>query len=320
MNKPQISVIMPVYNAGKYIKAAINSILNQTFTDFEFIIIDDCSEDNSVEIIKSFEDPRIKLYERPRLGISEQLNFGIKNSNAELIARMDADDISLPDRLETQFKYLKGNKDLGLVGCNVSFIDNNDKKIIEKYYPEKNNEIEYMMPILTSVCHAASLTYKSVIIKVGEYTNSYEYAEDQDLFLRMLFSGVKMYNIQKALYCYRIANNLINASKIETQKKSSYKIGKNYLTKIYFNNNNYYDFCFRSALLEYYYGDINYARGLLIQTIKKNPWKFYRVLRYLVISLLGNKVIKRLRKLGIMYKLNVTLQKYVGIDFYIIRS
>jgi hypothetical protein len=175
-----------------------------------------------------------------------------------------------------------------------------------------------MMPILTSVCHAASLTYKSALKKVGEYTNSYEYAEDQDLFLRMLFSGVKMYNIQKVLYCYRIANNLINASKIETQKKSSYKIGKNYLTKIYFNKN--YDFYFRSALLEYYYGDINFARGLLIQTIKKYPWKFYKVLRYLVISLLGNKIIKRLRKLGIMYKLNFTLQKYVGIDFNIIRS
>ncbi len=318
MKNPEISVIMPVYNAGKYIEQAINSILNQTFIDYEFIIIDDGSEDNSVEIIKSFDDSRIKFYQKEKKGIVEQLNFGIEKSTAYLIARMDADDISLPDRLETQFKHLKGNKDLGLVGCNVSFIDNNGKKIIDKYYPEKNNEIEYMMPILTSVCHAASLTYKSALKKVGEYTNSYEYAEDQDLFLRMLFSGVKMYNIQKVLYCYRIANNLINASKIETQKKSSYKIGKNYLTKIYFNKN--YDFYFRSALLEYYYGDINFARGLLIQTIKKYPWKFYKVLRYLVISLLGNKIIKRLRKLGIMYKLNFTLQKYVGIDFNIIRS
>ena len=310
---------MPVYNAGKYIEAAINSILNQTFTDFEFIIIDDGSEDNSIEIIKSFEDSRIKLYERSRLGISEQLNFGIKNSNAELIARMDADDICFPERLETQLKYLKDNKDIGLVGCNVSFISNNGKKIVDKYYPEKSNDIEYMMPILTSVCHAASLTYKSDLKKVGEYINGYEYAEDQYLFLRMLLSGVKMYNIQKVLYCYRIGNNLINTSKFEMQKKSSYKIGKNYLTKLYSNNKNY-DFIFRSALLEYYYGNINFARGLFVQAILKKPGKLFKVIRYLTISLLGNNIIQRLRKLGILHQLNITLQKYVGIDLNIIRS
>ncbi len=86
MNKPEISVVMPVYNAEKFLESAIKSILNQTFTDFEFIIIDDGSKDKSSEIIKSFNDARIKFFEREKQGIVEQLNFGIEKSSAELIA------------------------------------------------------------------------------------------------------------------------------------------------------------------------------------------------------------------------------------------
>lgn len=107
MQKPLFSVLMPVYNGEKYLREAIDSILEQTLTDFEFLIIDDGSKDNSVQIINSYNDPRIRLVKNEtNLGISKTLNRGIEMASAEFIARMDADDISYPARLQKQYDYL----------------------------------------------------------------------------------------------------------------------------------------------------------------------------------------------------------------------
>src|SRR6186713_3066927 len=102
-----LTVLMPVYNAERFLAAAIDSILNQSFTDFEFLIIDDCSSDNSVNIITSYKDPRILLYQNEKnLGISATLNKGIELASTDLVARMDSDDISYPDRLQKQVDFI----------------------------------------------------------------------------------------------------------------------------------------------------------------------------------------------------------------------
>jgi glycosyltransferase involved in cell wall biosynthesis len=116
---PKISVLLPVYNAEKYIKQAIDSILKQTFTDFEFIIINDGSTDNSLGVIKSITDKRIIIIDQKNKGLIASLNYGIDISKGELIARMDADDLALPSRFEAQLKLFSENTKLGLCGTST---------------------------------------------------------------------------------------------------------------------------------------------------------------------------------------------------------
>src|SRR5690349_9241462 len=135
MTKPVFTVLMPVYNGEKYLREAIDSILAQTLTDFEFLIIDDGSKDRSVDIIKSYADPRINLVKNEvNLGISKTLNRGIEIAAAEFIARMDADDISHPTRLQKQYDYLIKNPECALLSTWAKMITEKNEHIrTEKY-------------------------------------------------------------------------------------------------------------------------------------------------------------------------------------------
>lgn len=121
---PKISVIMPTYNAETYVREAIESILNQTFADFEFLILDGGSKDKTIEIIESYNDDRIKIYKNCGT-IPQSLNKGIKEATGEYIARMDADDISLPNRLKKQLNVLQKNKDIAILGTKAQILHNN---------------------------------------------------------------------------------------------------------------------------------------------------------------------------------------------------
>src|SRR5215204_4839876 len=127
MNVPAVSVVLPAYNCEKYIAKAIESVLRQTFTDFEFIIINDGSSDRTEEIIRSFSDPRI-LYQVNKInkGLVYTLNKGIDNAKGRYIARMDGDDIALPERFEKQFEYLQLNKEVDILATVVILIDENE--------------------------------------------------------------------------------------------------------------------------------------------------------------------------------------------------
>ena len=118
--QPKISVVMPAYNAENYIREAIDSILAQTFRDFEFLIIDDGSTDHTVEIIRSYSDSRIRLYQNERnMGVAATLNRGLDLARGEYIARMDADDISLPERFAKQAAYMDAHPDVAVCGSNI---------------------------------------------------------------------------------------------------------------------------------------------------------------------------------------------------------
>ena len=123
MVAPRVTVLMPVYNAQRFLREAINSILGQSFKPFEFLIIDDGSSDRSVEIVESFGDPRIRFVKNPRnMGITATLNKGIALASCELIARMDADDVCHPQRLQKQFAYMKRNPRTGLLSTWASVV------------------------------------------------------------------------------------------------------------------------------------------------------------------------------------------------------
>ena len=183
-----ISVVMPVYNAEKYIAQAIESILNQTYPYFEFIIVDDGSEDNSVKIIESFEDERIRLFRKKHSGISETLNFGISKSQGEYIARMDADDISLPNRFQAQIKFLLQNKNYKLVSSNASII--NEKGNLTGYkttHHKFNGKIKKILhKMFNPIVHSSLMFKREITDDMSFYNPVFDGAEDYDLWLRLI--------------------------------------------------------------------------------------------------------------------------------------
>ena len=189
--KEKISILMTVYNAQKFISKAIESILNQSYNNFEFIIVDDFSNDESVNIIKRFSDNRIKLLEsKKKLGRTKALNFGLNICSSDYIAIQDADDISNSKRIETLMKEFEKNKKLGLVFSNFKII-NKDNEFIEKKNIYKN--------ILKKIKYLNLIPHSSIIFKrsgIGEkffYDESFLYAQDYDLILKFLkFSKISL--------------------------------------------------------------------------------------------------------------------------------
>jgi len=203
-NKPIISVLMPVYNGEKYLPKAIKSILGQTFSNFEFIIINDGSTDKTEEIIKSFSDPRI-IYIRneSNLGLSKSFNIGIDRAKGEYLARMDADDISEPKRFERQLLFLKKRPHVDIVGSSLTFIDENDKK--EWIYRRQLNHINIKFTSLfsTPIMHP-TIMGRIGIFKSHHYNEGLSNSEDYELWSRLLFSTKTHFaNIREPLLLYR---------------------------------------------------------------------------------------------------------------------
>lgn len=198
---PRITVLMPVYNCELYIKEAIDSILNQTFTDFEFIIIDDASTDKTVDIIKTYSDERIKLIVKPlNTGYTNSLNYGLQVAKGEYIARMDGDDISLPERFSKQVDFLDENPEIALCGTALRIIGSD----IIICYPEEHNSIKLNLLKRNCITHPSVMLRKCILDKYSFiYDIAKEPAEDYDLWIR-LSAVSKLYNLQEVLLNYRI--------------------------------------------------------------------------------------------------------------------
>lgn len=176
---------MPVYNTEKFVGEAIESILNQTFMDFEFLIINDASTDKSEKIILSYQDPRIRYYKNKiNMGVARTLNKGLKLAKAEFIARMDADDISLPYRLELQYKRMRKDKSLAMVASYFDLIDEDNRYIRTNKGATSSEEIYYKLQFHNCLGHPTVMYRKEVVLK--EF-NGYKIleSEDVDLWLRI---------------------------------------------------------------------------------------------------------------------------------------
>ncbi len=181
---PKVSVLMPVYNVEKYVAEAIESILTQTFTDFEFIIINDGSTDRSEEIILSFNDSKIKyLKNAHNLGLVETLNFGIKIALGVYIARMDADDISFPERLSNQVVFMDQNPKIGAMGSAYEIFGD----VTKIYYPPTDPILAYThLSFNSAIGHPTSIIRKSVLDKNNiHYESKFEYAADYAFWIRI---------------------------------------------------------------------------------------------------------------------------------------
>jgi glycosyltransferase involved in cell wall biosynthesis len=214
--KSEISVIMPVYNCEKYVGKAIESILAQSFSNFEFIIINDRSIDASRVIISSYTDDRIRIYDNEtNLGVAQSLNKAISYAGGEFIAVMHADDISLPHRFETQLKYLKSHHDIGVCGSYIKIIGNGENNIVK--HPTAHDDIVCTLLFQNPLCHPSIMMRKAILEKHSLlYDKIFDGAEDYDIWIR-ISRYCKLANIDKVLLHYRIHNNQITIVHSTTQ-------------------------------------------------------------------------------------------------------
>jgi glycosyltransferase involved in cell wall biosynthesis len=202
---PTVSVLMPVHNAERYLAEAVESILGQTFTDFEFLIIDDGSTDRSRAILERYaaRDGRIRLTSRPNTGYTVALNEGLGLARGELVARMDADDVALPERVARQVEYLRAHPEVVCVGTAVRFIDAAGRFLREGHPGMDNDEIQERA--LAGDCplnHPSVMMRRAAVEAVGRYHPEFEPAEDLDLWLRLGEVG-RLTSLADALMKYR---------------------------------------------------------------------------------------------------------------------
>ncbi len=215
---PKISVVMPVYNGEKYLNQAIDSILAQTFTDFEFIIIDDGSTDNSLAIIKAYQDSRLKLHQnKQNLGLVATLNRGLDLAKCEYIARMDCDDISLPDRFAKQVNFLDNHPHISLVGSSVRIIDGENNLGMVAEMPTSHYLIKWSLQFYCPIMHPTVMYRRESIIQLNGYSSQLilgreKYSgEDYDLW-RRLSNTSQLANLPEVLLLLRKHNH--NVTKV----------------------------------------------------------------------------------------------------------
>jgi len=209
--KPVVSVVMSVYNGLPFLHQAVESILHQTFVDLEFIVVDDASRDASWEVLSTYAaaDRRIVLLRNERnLGYTLSLNEGIRRARGRYIARQDADDVSMPERLTCQVRFLESNPEVGLVGTLPRFIDDQDDVQEIANYPLLVDGDSIKKQLLDSNCirHGSVVIRRSALDVVGLYDPGLEPSEDYDLWLR-LSEVTRLANIPEALYLYRQHSN-----------------------------------------------------------------------------------------------------------------
>jgi glycosyltransferase involved in cell wall biosynthesis len=197
---PKVTVLMSVYNGQRYLREAIESILSQTWKDFEFLIINDASTDRSRDIITSYDDARILLVDNPEnIGLTKSLNRGLEMAKGEYIARQDDDDISLPRRLEHQVRFLDEHLNMALVGTNIRFINGRGKSIISfKKRPLSNMAVKWHLIFSNPFIHTSVMIRRSIVWgELQGYDERFVRAQDFELFSRI----ARKYSVRNMPQC-----------------------------------------------------------------------------------------------------------------------
>ena len=223
----KVSVIIPVYNCAAYLDKLNMNLMNQTFKDFELIILNDCSPDNSEDILNTYTDYRIVRYKGDKnVGLSNILNVGIGMARGKYIARMDSDDLSLPERLQIQVNYLEQNPDIDLVSTGMQLFGAKEEVWLREQNPEK---VKINALFSSPILHASSMWRKDSFDSHSlRFSQEMVPAEDYDLWTRALVKGLKLVNLRQVLYKYRIHPNQVTTQTARTAEKSRL-VQQNYL-------------------------------------------------------------------------------------------
>lgn len=213
MNEPNISVLMTSYNNENTIEEAIKSVLNQTYKNVTLLILDDCSSDNTYKIIKKIKETNknLKIFRNKKnIGLTKSLNILIQESKGEILARQDGDDVSFPKRIEKQIDYLSRKK---LQACTSRAVLTNNKRKIPKFSHLLPNSfvIKYKNPFI----HGTLMIKKSLLIEIGLYDERFIYAQDYQLFKKILDKNIKVGLIREPLYKLNMENNISSIKKNE---------------------------------------------------------------------------------------------------------
>lgn len=216
---PAISVLMPVRNGERFVAEAVESVLSQTFADHELVVVDDGSTDSTPQILErlSAEDPRVTVHRRePGRNLAQVLNLAAELSRAPLLARLDADDIALPDRLRRQAEFLAANPEVALLGGQVTLIDEWGREFGKAEYPCDDDALHEALRSGNPFVHSAVTMRRGVFEAVGGYRENFDHGEDLDLWLRIA-AGHRIANLPDSVVSYRIHGTQLTLQKQEEQ-------------------------------------------------------------------------------------------------------
>lgn len=318
-----ISVIMPTYNCSTFIGSAIKSILLQTFSNFELIIINDGSTDYTVDVIKKFNDSRIKYFEKEHSGLGESIDYGIQKSSYDLIARMDADDIAHPERLQKQLNFLFNNNDVDILSNWYAAFRNNKVRYVVKR-SVNHSDIVKNLSIYSDICHPSVLFKRKSVKTLGSFKVNPEYDPlgDYILWLRNK-SKLKFHNLPEVLHFYRERSDSLSTEALTNRRSIIYDIQKPYYE---YSLTNEFNLTEKEELAargwrEYLYGDIHksffYWRKLNYRLLKYPSILTATALRILPKKIFRNLYGKRIpNRLEFMIKYFSTFEREVIKDFH----
>jgi len=293
---PIISVIMPVYNSQDTVYHSVKSVLNQTYKNFEFIIVNDGSTDKSEDIILSFQDERIKYFKTKHKGRSSASNYGISKAAGEYVARIDSDDMFFPDKMTKQMKYIELHPETDVIFCWSIFYE--DKGPLRFWRcPESDTKIKYRLMYLNPINHSSVVCKKSMLLEIHGYDEKLDVNEDYDLWIRA--------RKQSKFYCMQ--EYLVFSLKKEDDFKKKYN---NDLKSLLIRNidNVYTDNDIErnnlSGRVEFYYGNKDDARNLLLRG------DVFRNIKLLIFSLIPGSYLNVLRGKKLSLLLSTELINY----------
>jgi len=287
-----LSVIMTVYNAADYLRQSIGSILEQSYEDFELIIVDDGSLDESAEIIEGFRDARIRFVRSRHKGRVDSLNSACQIATGDFLAIADADDISHPDRLAKQLQYFERFPECDVVGSWVQVIDANGNDILLRKYPVKHHVIFDTMPYACSVAFPASMFRRAMLTEHGLFNPAYIVAHDLDFWLRILPES-RFHNLPDPLLNYRISRESLARKHAETARRETLSLAHSFLKHAKTLDDQQRDF--GRARVDYYHGELRSARNRLAGLLRHFPFTL-RYWRFFIPTLLGSRLHSALRR------------------------
>lgn len=302
--KGGITVLMPLYNCSKYVEASVRSILQQSFREFEFLIIDDGSTDNSAELVSTFNDSRIILHKKHHTGLADTLNTGLKMAHGKWIARIDADDIAVKDRLRFQTGFINKNQDVDVIAGSSVYFSGNGKVEFTVRPPTDDKSIKEMLNVHNPVNHSAVTFKKEDIIAEGGYDVSMTCFEDFELWLR-LRDKLRFQILPEYLAFTRIRNDSMTAAanynkiyevlidNFTRLKKSSQD--EEYLNEIKFR-------------IEYFYGDKDEARKT------RPPLNSAARIAAFASTLLPEESFRKLKNSRLRYRLSLGKQEKAKLE------
>ncbi len=302
-----ISVLMTTYNCGEYISQAIKSVLNQTFKDFELLIIDDGSTDNTQQIVKRFNDERIRFIESNHIGRSSALNLGLKEASNDLISFCDADDIIHPEKIEKQLKLYKDKNDL--IFTDSAFFETD--KILYELRIQKDLDIIKRKVALHGHLGPSVFFNKKFILEKDGFNPELIAFEDYDLWLRILnYSNIII--IPQILYFQRLRENSLSTTETMKKKHIIYEIQKPYFEKLaeHFGITSTKEQLIIKGWREFFYGTINLARKYWIDA-GLNQWNTKLFITFLL-SYLPESFLDYLKDNRIRLRLEYQIQRLLN--------